>query len=129
MKRALVIDDEQLLLDLLAHLLSQSGFDVDRAIDSAEAAGKLKEETYDVIFLDMKMPVMDGRAFYLKIREWFPEMAKRVIFITGDLASQDTLRFIEGTGNLHLEKPFAIRDFRALLEKFSVKDQTAAEPL
>lgn len=123
MKRALVIDDEQLLLDLLGYLLSKFGYEVDRALDSQEAAGKLKEETYDVIFLDMKMPVMSGRDFYLKVKEYFPETAKRIIFLTGDLGNQETLRFIEKTGNLYLPKPFGIREIKTLLDKFSMIHQ------
>ncbi len=62
-KRILVVDDEQLLLDLLTHLLSKFGHQVDQALDSAQAAGKIKEGEYDLIFLDMKMPLMDGRGF------------------------------------------------------------------
>lgn len=117
-KRILVVDDEQLLLDLLTHLLSKFGYQVDQAIDSAQAAGKIKEEEYDLIFLDMKMPLMDGRGFYLKIKERFPHFAKRIVFLTGDIANQDTTQFIKGTGNFHLHKPFTIKEVRDLLEEF-----------
>lgn len=117
-KRILIIDDEQLLLDLLMHLLSMIGYQVDQALDSREAAGKLKDRQYDAIFLDMKMPLMDGKEFYLKIKERFPELARRVVFVTGDVANQQTLSFIEETGNLHLRKPFTIKEVKELLEKF-----------
>lgn len=117
-KRILVIDDEQLLLDLLTHLLSMIGYEVEQALDSREASGKLKDQQYDAIFLDMKMPLMDGKEFYLKIRERFPLLAKRIVFITGDVANQQTISFIHETGNLHLSKPFTIKEVKDLLEKF-----------
>ncbi len=117
-KRILVVDDEPLLLDLLTHLLSMIGYEVDQAQDSREASGKLKDQQYDAIFLDMKMPLMDGKEFFLKIREKFPLLAKRIVFITGDVANQQTISFIKETGNLHLQKPFTIKEVKDLLEKF-----------
>jgi CheY-like chemotaxis protein len=117
-KRILVIDDEQLLLDLLTHLLSMIGYEVEQALDSREASEKLKDQQYDLIFLDMKMPLMDGKEFYLKIKEKFPLIAKRIVFLTGDVANQQTISFIKETGNSHLQKPFTIQEVKSLLEDF-----------
>ena len=94
------------------------GYEVDQAQDSREASGKLKDQQYDAIFLDMKMPLMDGKEFFLKIREKFPILAKRIVFITGDVANQQTISFIKESGNLHLQKPFTIKEVKDLLEKF-----------
>ncbi len=118
LKRILIIDDEPLLLDLLTHLLSKIGYQVDQASDSRDAAGKLKDQEYDAIFLDMKMPWMDGKEFYLKIKERFPDLAKRIVFVTGDVANPDTVSFLKETGNLFLQKPFTIKEVKMLLERF-----------
>ncbi|MBI3803722.1 MAG: response regulator [Nitrospirae bacterium] len=115
MKRILVIDDEQLLLDLLTQLLSKIGYEVDQAIDCRKAAGLLKERGYDAIFLDVKMPLMDGIGFYDKVQSHFPEMAKRIIFLTGDVANRTTADFIKKTGSLYLQKPFTIKEIKAIL--------------
>jgi len=117
-KRILIIDDEQLLLDLLTHLLSKIGYEVDRASDSREAAGKLKDQEYDAIFLDMKMPLMSGREFYSKLEERFPDIARRVVFITGDVANPETRAFLQETGHLYLQKPFTIKEVKTLLDQF-----------
>lgn len=117
-KRILIIDDEQLLLDLLTHLLSKIGYQVDQACDSREAAGKLKDQEYDAIFLDMKMPLMNGKEFYFKIQERFPDLAKRIVFITGDVANPETIAFLRETGNLFLQKPFTIKEVKTLLDRF-----------
>lgn len=117
-KRILIIDDEQLLLDLLTHLLSKIGYEADQALDSREAAGKLKDQEYDAVFLDMKMPLMDGKEFYLKIQERFPDMAKRIVFITGDVANPETLSFLKETGAPFIQKPFTIKEVKSLLDRF-----------
>lgn len=121
-KRILIIDDEQLLLDLLTHLLSQIGYEVDQALSGREAAAKMKDREYDIIFLDIRMPQMDGKEFYLRIRERSPSLAGRIVFITGDVANPQTVSFIEETGNLYLKKPFTIREVQELLEKLFGKD-------
>ncbi|MBI3805149.1 MAG: response regulator [Nitrospirae bacterium] len=125
-KKILIIDDEQLLLDLLTHLLSKIGYEVDQALDSQEAAGKLKDQTYDAIFLDMKMPLMDGKAFYSTIKQQFPELAKRIVFVTGDVANPDTVSFLKGAGNLHLQKPFTIQEVKSLLDRFFKSGEAAS---
>jgi len=125
-KRILIIDDEQLLLDLLTHLLSKIGYEADQALDSREAAGKLKDQRYDAVFLDMKMPLMDGKAFYLKIRENFPEMAERIVFITGDVANPETLSFLKETGNPFIQKPFTIKEVKSLLDRFFTNPNAAS---
>jgi CheY-like chemotaxis protein len=71
-KRILIIDDEQLLLDLLEHLLVRLGYQVDPVLDVGEAFYKLENYNHDAIFLDMRMPLMGGKEFSLKIGEKFP---------------------------------------------------------
>lgn len=126
-KRILIIDDEQLLLDLLTHLLSKIGYEADQALDSGEAAGKLKDQKYDAVFLDMKMPLMDGKEFYLKVREHFPDVAKRIIFITGDVANPETLSFLRETGNLFIQKPFTIKEVKSLLDRFFINPNASSD--
>lgn len=127
-KRILIIDDEQLLLDLLTHLLSKIGYEADQALDSREAAGKLEDQKYDAIFLDMKMPLMDGKELYFKIQERFPDMAKRVVFITGDIANPETVSFLEETGNLFIQKPFTIKEVKNLLDGFFMNPNASSAP-
>jgi CheY-like chemotaxis protein len=117
-KRILVIDDEPLLIDLLTNLLTLLGYRVDSALNSREASGKLKDQKYDLIFLDMKMPLMDGKRFYMKIKEYIPTLAKRIVFLTGDVGNKETIDFISETQNLYLGKPFTIKEVRDLLSRF-----------
>jgi CheY-like chemotaxis protein len=115
-KQILVIDNEPLVLDLFIHLLPNFGYYADQAPNGREAFGKLNRQEYDAIFLDFKMPDLGGKAFYQKVREHFPRLSKRIVFVTADLADLETISFINGTGNFYLEKPFTIRSIKNLLE-------------
>jgi CheY-like chemotaxis protein len=58
---------------------------------------------------------MDGRALYQQIIEYSSDLAKKVVFITGDTARADTARFLESTDSPVLGKPFTIEAIRQLL--------------
>lgn len=59
-RRALIADDDELARVLLAAILEEAGFDVVEALDGSEAVRRLKEREYDVLFLDLLMPRVDG---------------------------------------------------------------------
>lgn len=61
-KRILVIEDDQALNDAFRLILSKD-YEVDTAFDGKEALDQTDKSTYDVILLDLLMPVMDGKAF------------------------------------------------------------------
>ena len=66
-----------------------------------------------MILLDIKMPDMDGIELYHYIKNISEAMVKKVIFITGDVMSLDTQRFLEKTRSVYIPKPFdadALRD-------------------
>src|SRR5215831_1860190 len=56
------------------------------------------------------MPRLDGKAFYRALTAALPDLAKRVIFVTGDLAGTDAEVFLEQTGCRWLAKPFRLTD-------------------
>lgn len=114
----LVVDDEPLLLDLLTLLLSKSGYRVDQASDGMTALRMLDEQKYDAILLDIRMPNVDGRSFYERLKERSADLAARIIFVTGDLANPQTASFLQATGNPYLEKPFTRAQLEAVLARF-----------
>jgi CheY-like chemotaxis protein len=66
--RVLVVDDDANLTRLLRTILRTSGFDVVTASDSSAALDMVSGQQFNVIILDLRMPVMDGRAFYRELR-------------------------------------------------------------
>ena len=104
--RIMVIDDESVILDLLECLLTQGGYEVE-TIDRADAVlDKLESEEYDLILLDIKMPGMNGIELYRRIEKSTPALARRVVFITGDILETTTWNFLDETSHPYILKPF-----------------------
>ena len=106
----LVVEDEAALGAAVAESLQDSGFRVDRASDGLEALERLRQKPYDLIICDLKMPRLDGTQFYHELELTKPEMARRIMFVTGDVAGTDAERFLEESGCRWLAKPFRLKD-------------------
>jgi CheY-like chemotaxis protein len=106
----LVVEDEPALASAVAEALTDAGFRVDRAGDGEEALGRVRERVYDLVICDLKMPRLDGPAFYRAVSEAAPALARRVVFVTGDVAGTDAERFLRDSGCRWLAKPFRLRD-------------------
>ncbi|MBI5886642.1 MAG: response regulator [Deltaproteobacteria bacterium] len=107
-RKALVLDDESIVLDLLEATLKGSGFEVESVSNGLEAVDRFKAGSYDVIVSDIKMPGLDGKGFYREVRAIDPAAAGKIIFITGDAINKETQDFLKATGNHSLKKPFNI---------------------
>jgi two-component system NtrC family sensor kinase len=108
--RALVVEDERALNEAVAAALADDGFDVDRAADGEEALQRLREQPYDVVICDLKMPKMDGMMFFREVSATMPQVARRLIFVTGDVAGTEAGRFLEESGCRWVPKPFRLKD-------------------
>jgi len=106
----LVVEDEAALGAAVAEALADAGFVVDRAGDGEEAMARVKVRIYDLIVCDLKMPRVDGMMFYRALEREQPETARRILFVTGDVAGTEAERFLEETGCRWLAKPFRLRD-------------------
>lgn len=114
----LVVDDEPVVLDLLSEILHQLGHHIDTANNGQQALEILKEKTFDLILTDLKMPGMDGRQLFYHISESNPDLAKRIIFISGYALSADMQTFLKESGHRHIEKPFDFNILREMIEQY-----------
>jgi PAS domain S-box-containing protein len=108
--RALVVEDERALGEAVAATLIDEGFRVDRADNGEEALSRMRDQHYDVIICDLKMPKVDGMAFFAELSKSMPNVAKRLVFVTGDVAGSEAERFLEESGCRWIAKPFRLRD-------------------
>jgi DNA-binding response OmpR family regulator len=106
----LVVEDEPALAAAVAEALTDAGFSVDRAGDGEDALARIEDRPYDLVICDLKMPRMDGMAFYRAIATTSPALARRVIFVTGDVVGTDAERFLDESGCRWLAKPFRLGD-------------------
>jgi len=113
----LLVEDEAALAAAVTEALRDVGYLVERAADGEEALAKVKEQSFDMVVCDLKMPRLDGKAFYRTLAAAAPGLAKRVIFVTGDVAGTEAEQFLEESGCPWLGKPFRLADLlRAVKE-------------
>ena len=106
----LLVEDETALASAVTDALRDAGYVVERAVDGEDAFGRVKAQSFDLVVCDLKMPRLDGKAFYGMLRTAMPALASRVIFVTGDVAGTDAEQFLEETGCRWLAKPFRLAD-------------------
>jgi len=110
-KTILIVDDEKYIRDLLKQALSEKGHTVRTASTVDDAILLSERKQFDAIVLDIKMPGMGGKELYAHIKNKSPELADRMLFITGDVLGDDSQVFLKTTAARYLEKPFKIDVF------------------
>jgi two-component system NtrC family sensor kinase len=116
----LVVEDETALANAVAEALRDAGYAVARAADGEEALAEVRARQFDLVICDLKMPRLDGKAFYRALAQARPALIKHVIFVTGDVAGTDAEQFLKETGCRWLAKPFRLADLlRAVREGLS----------
>jgi CheY-like chemotaxis protein len=114
--RVLVVDDEDDVGQILSDILEHDGHSVEVAGSGTMALEKLKRRQFDVILSDIRMPGMDGPAFYRALRDVKPERIDGLAFITGDTLSPRVKEFLDASERPYLEKPLAPEDVRELVD-------------
>jgi DNA-binding response OmpR family regulator len=111
-----VIDDEEAILQLLRERLTHSGYDVDTVTDGENALRQLRQKNYDVMFCDWKMPGLNGRQVYEKLRAVNPDRCRRVVFLSGDVVNEQMRGFLEQEERPCLAKPFTFAEIHAAIK-------------
>jgi CheY-like chemotaxis protein len=109
-RRVLVVDADEENLALLQEVVHHLGHDADGGSSAQQALQKIADRDYDLIITDMHLPGMDGLYLYQRLRELRPELALRVIFISGRLLSDEGGAFLERVGCPLIRKPFSVAD-------------------
>ncbi len=111
----LVVDDDALVCRAVQRSLA-ADHNVTALTDAREAHRRLLGgERFDLILCDLMMPDMTGMDLYAAIREAVPEQASRMIFVTGGAFTPRAIEFLDTVTNLRLDKPFDLRNLRALV--------------
>ena len=100
-----MVDDEPDIAQLLADVLERDGHQVACARSGREALARLAEGAVDLIISDLRMPDMDGPSLYRALASARPELAARMVFVTGDTLAADLTGFLGEIGARVLEKP------------------------
>jgi len=121
----LIIDDENGIRAAMVRMLK--GHNVVSVASGEEAKRVLEADTsFDVVICDVMMPAMSG----VELHEWLvhrePELARRVVFVTGGAFTPKAREYLASVSNRHLEKPFGVKVFRALVSELVEARRAAA---
>jgi signal transduction histidine kinase len=114
-RKVLVVDDEVDILDLVSKILVRQGYSVQCAVDGESALHQLAKERFDLIISDWKMPGLSGQQLFQRLLETDAESAKRMVFMTGDVLSEKTEKFLQEYGKTCLPKPFSLAELHKVV--------------
>jgi len=115
----LIADDDEEVLDTTATFIEFFGYNVIKAKNGHEAISKYKEQKPGLVFLDVKMPKMDGYDTFFEIEKEFPKA--KVIFMTAH-ADYSKWAMAKSKNALELiEKPYSAEKLKEILDKYYSK--------
>ncbi|PKN25381.1 MAG: hypothetical protein CVU65_08940 [Deltaproteobacteria bacterium HGW-Deltaproteobacteria-22] len=125
--RVLVIDDEPGIRSAITRILVRRHEIT--AVGSAEEAMALimGGHGFDIIICDLMMSKMTGVEFHAWLVDQDPDLARRVIFITGGVFTQGTAEYLSLVGNLRIEKPFNTEEFRKIVDEHVLSARDGSE--
>lgn len=115
-RKALVVDDEESNAALVRRVLAGAGYDVESTTLSRRALVMIERTAYDCVVSDVKMPELSGQELYGRVCQIRPEMARRFVFITGDIDGEDTRQFLADTHCSYFMKPFNLDRLTAAVD-------------
>ena len=108
--KLLVVDDEKLMVKGLKFNLENEGYTVDTCLNGAEAVERVANGSYDLVLLDLMMPVMDGLEACMRIRQM---SAVPIIMLTAKGEDTDKLIGFDAGADDYITKPFNILELKA----------------
>ncbi len=122
--RILVIDDEKYLLEVIMMGLEEEGYRVDGFSNPNEALEKFKENPYDAVITDIRMPEISGLEVLRRCKEVSPETA--VLLITAYSSIDSAIEAIRSNASDYIRKPFRMKELvlrlKAALKKARIEE-------
>ncbi len=127
-KRVLIVDDEKLIVKGIRFSLEQDGMEIDCAYDGEEALEKAKQNSYDIILLDIMLPKLTGLEVCQQIRE-FSNVP--IVMLTAKGDDMDKILGLEYGADDYITKPFNILEVKAriiaIMRRTTAKKEDAAD--
>jgi DNA-binding NtrC family response regulator len=114
----LLIEDESAVMAYVKTALERHGYTVVCTDSGADGLRLLHEGDFLGVVSDMRTPGgVDGADVHNWLSQHRPELAARIVFITGDIANEETVSTLKRTGAPCVEKPFRVQQFISVVEK------------
>jgi CheY-like chemotaxis protein len=118
--RILVVEDEVEIAQMVAEVLKRDHHEVAVATSGREALAHLAREPADLILSDVRMPDLDGPGLHCALASSSPDLARRMVFVTGDVLTPETAAFLANASLPVLEKPLDPYDLRLKVQTLLV---------
>lgn len=127
--KILVADDDPMSRRLMQLLLSREGHEVTVASNGLEAFDAVKFQKFDLVFMDLHMPIMDGMEASRRIREWEEEGQHTfIIALTASYLPEEGQRLFEAGIDNYLSKPFQLDHIGRMLKYSAAARMAASQP-
>jgi CheY-like chemotaxis protein/HPt (histidine-containing phosphotransfer) domain-containing protein len=114
--KILIVDDDEMSRRLMRLLLTRDGHDVQLAANGVEAVEAVKEQQFDVVFMDLQMPIMSGVDASRAIREWENGgMHTYIVALTASYLPEEGRVLYEAGIDNYVSKPFEVEHIQKLL--------------
>ncbi|OHW63022.1 alkaline phosphatase synthesis transcriptional regulatory protein PhoP [Andreesenia angusta] len=114
--KILVVDDESHIVELVRFNLESNGYSVVEASDGKEALAKAKEESPDLILLDLMLPIIDGTEVCKKLKNDVSTESIPIIMLTAKSDEMDKIIGLEIGADDYITKPFSLRELLARIK-------------
>ncbi|WP_082638645.1 response regulator [Lysobacter antibioticus] len=125
-RRVLLVEDNDFNQEVARAVLSDAGLQVDVADDGAIAVGMAQAQAYDIILMDMQMPVMDGLTATREIRRLLPEPRVPILAMTANVMQEDRKRCADAGMDDFVAKPIDPDELLDLLAEWIGRHQPRA---
>jgi signal transduction histidine kinase/CheY-like chemotaxis protein len=115
--KVLVVEDEPTVAQLIVDVLREEGHQVEAVLDSQKGLIRLSRSHYDLIICDLRMPRLDGPAFYEALVRSGSSARDRLIFVTGDTLAPRTMKFLQNVKVTYLAKPFLVEELKLAVNR------------
>ena len=115
--RILVVEDEATVAQLIVDVLQEEGHEAEAASDSQDGLTRIARNRYDLVICDLRMPRLDGPAFYDALVSAGSPIQDRIVFITGDTLAPRSLEFLESHRLPYLAKPFLVEELKLAVNR------------
>ena len=115
-KKILIVDDNKINIKIASKILKTYNFDIDEAYNGQECIDKVKENKYDIIFMDYMMPGMNGVEAFNKLRE-IEGFDTPVVVLTADVVDNAKEKFMKDGFKDYISKPIDQKYLKEVIEK------------
>ncbi len=127
--KVLLIDDDPGIREAFRRILEREGFAITTVGGAVAAFAELKLHCFEAIVCDVILPVADGTSFYEELQETYPQMAPRVVFVSGWVEDEKVKRLLEYTGQPFLQKPVDFGELVRVVRQTVDRADAALEPM